>query len=145
MTTIEDILGQLQSLITGGQYQGNGVTSFAAPQQAPAQISGNAASFPSISTTGSPTASSGFGLNAGTLGLGLQGLSSLSNLIQGNKALDLSRDQFNFQKSFANTNLNNSIKSYNTALEDRLNARAAVEGRSAASAAEQIERNRLTR
>lgn len=138
MTTIEDILGQLQSFFTGGQYQGNGVTTFAAPQQPAPQVSGNNASFTPISTTGSPTVAS-------SLGLGLQGLSSLSNLIQGNKALDLSRDQFNFQKSFANTNLNNSIKSYNTALEDRLNARAAVEGRSAASAAEQIERNRLTR
>lgn len=145
--TIDEILGQLGSLFNGGQYQGNGATTFAAPTtQAPVTY-GNNASFasPTAQGAGAAAGGSGFGMNLGTAGLGLQGLSSLSNLIQGNRALDLSKDQFKFQKAFANTNLNNSIKSYNTALEDRLNSRAVTEGRSSESAAEQIERNKLTR
>lgn len=145
MFTIDDIMGQLQSLFSGGQYQGNGATTFAAPQQIAPQVAGNNAAFASPTAAGAAAGGSGFGMNLGTAGLGLQGLSSLSNLIQGNKALDLSKDQFKFQKAFANTNLNNSIKSYNTALEDRLNSRAVAEGRSPETAAEQIERNKLTR
>lgn len=146
MFTIEDIMGQLQSLFAGGNYQGNGATTFAAPTTAAPQVNGNNAAFVSPANVGTVNpAAGGFGMNMGTVGLGLQGLSSLSNLIQGNKALDLSKDQFKFQKAFANTNLNNSIKSYNTALEDRYNSRAVAEGRTSESAAEQIERNRLTR
>lgn len=146
MFTIDDILSQLSSLVGGNSNQagnwGNGSVSqtgmtFATPENTSNNWS------PSTSSTGSPT--SGFGMNIGTVGMGLQGLSALGNLLQGNKAQKLAQDQFKFQKQFANTNLNNQIKSYNTALEDRLNSRAVTEGRTLESAAEQIERNRLSR
>lgn len=144
--TIDDIMQQLRSIAGGGNYQGNGVTTYAAPNPAMAQTGpNNNASFPVPGNVVGGGASTGLGFNAGTLGMGLQGLSALSGLLQGSKALNLAQDQFKLQKNMANANMNNSIKSYNTALEDRLNSRAVAENRSPESAAEQIERNRLTR
>lgn len=65
------------------------------------------------------------------IGAGIQGLGSLAsafgNLYMGNKALKFAKDQFNFQKDLANTNLNNSIKSYNTKLGDIANTRSVME------------------
>lgn len=141
--TLQDIQNQLASLFSGGQYQGNGVTTFAAPDVGAPSVSGNSASF--ASPAASLGAGSGIGLNLGTLGAGFQGLSALSGFLQGNKALNLAKDQFKFQKGLANTNLNNSIKSYNTALEDRLTARGAMQGDDPAATQERIDRNRLSR
>lgn len=143
MFTLEDIQSQLASLFNGGQYQGNGATTFGAQNYTPPTASGSSASF--NPTAAAANAGSGFGMNLGTLGTGIQGLTALSGLLQGNKALGLAKDQFKFQKGVTNTNLNNSIKSYNTALEDRLNARGAVQGDDAATTAERIDRNRLSR
>lgn len=87
----------------------------------------------------------GLGMNMGTAKLGLNGLMGLASLwtaLQGNK---LAREQFDFTKSTTNTNLNNQIQSYNTALEDRSRSRAAVEGQSTAASEDYINRNRLTR
>lgn len=143
MFTLEDIQNQLASLFSGGQYQGNGATTFAAPSSVAPQVSGNNASFASPTTpVGS---SSGLGMNLGTLGAGMQGLTALSGFLQGNKALGLAKDQFKFQKGLANTNLNNSIKSYNTALEDKLTARGAAQGDDPITTQEKIDRNRLSR
>lgn len=79
------------------------------------------------------------------LGSIMSGIGTLGNLWGANRALGLARDQFNFQKDFANTNLANQIKSYNTALEDRARSRAVVEGQSQDTAQEYIDRNRLSR
>lgn len=79
------------------------------------------------------------------LGSIISGIGTLGNLWGSSRALGLARDQFNFQKDFANTNLTNQIKSYNTALEDRARTRAAVEGQSQDSAQSYIDRNRLSR
>lgn len=87
----------------------------------------------------------GIGMNLPTLQFGLGALSSLGSLYNGLQANKLARDQFNFTKDMTNTNLNNSIKSYNTALSDRAYARAAMEGRSADSANSYIDQNRLSR
>lgn len=69
--------------------------------------------------------------NLQNIGAGIQGLGSLAsafgNLYMGNKALKFAKDQFNFQKDLANTNLNNSIKSYNTKLGDIANTRSVME------------------
>lgn len=69
--------------------------------------------------------------NFQNIGAGIQGLGSLAsafgNLYMGNKALKFAKDQFNFQKDLANTNLNNSIKSYNTKLGDIANTRSVME------------------
>lgn len=75
----------------------------------------------------------------------MDGIGTLGNLWGANRALGLARDQFAFQKDFANTNLANQIKSYNTALEDRARSRAVAEGRSQESAQEYIDRNRMSR
>lgn len=91
------------------------------------------------------TNTSGFGMNLGTGQLALGGLSALANLWGSTQSNKLANQQFEFQKEFANTNLNNQIKSYNTALEDRLNARGAVEGRSSDYTADLINQRRLTR
>lgn len=87
--------------------------------------------------------SSGLGFNMPTLGLAIQGLSALGNFYQGLQANKLARKQFNFQKDFANTNLNNQMQSYNTALTDRAYARASMD--SNFNPEKYIEENRLTR
>lgn len=87
----------------------------------------------------------GLGMNIPTLQLGLGMLSSLGGLYGANQANKLARDSFNFSKGVTNTNLNNQIKSYNTALEDRARSRAVTEGRDASTADDYISRNRLSR
>lgn len=87
----------------------------------------------------------GIGFNVGTGQLALGGLSALAGIWGSMNQNKLAKDQFKFQKDVTNTNLNNQIKSYNTALEDRMNARGAVEGRSADFTADEIARRRLSR
>ena len=65
----------------------------------------------------------GFGFNMPTMQLGLQGLASIGNLYLGSKALGMAKDQFDFSKQMAQTNLKNQVTSYNTGLEDRLRTR----------------------
>lgn len=84
-----------------------------------------------------------FGWNANTLSFGMQGLQGLGNLWGAWQANKLARDQLNFTKDFANRNLANQTQAYNTALEDRGRARAAVEGQTSAEAQAYIDRNRL--
>lgn len=85
------------------------------------------------------------GMNIPTFQLGLGALGSLANIYGGFQANKLAKDQLNFTKSVTNTNLNNQIKSYNTALEDRARSRATAENRSQSSADEYIEKNKLSR
>jgi hypothetical protein len=69
--------------------------------------------------------------SSGLLGLGQLGLSGIGGLGQlwtALGALDLAKQQFNFQKGFANTNLANQTKSYNTALADKANSRYFTQG-----------------
>lgn len=84
-----------------------------------------------------------FGANIPTFQLGLQGLGTLGNLwgtFQSNK---LAKDSFNFQKSFAQQNLANQIKNYNTTLTDRATARGFVQGDSAEKTQQYIDNNKL--
>ena len=67
--------------------------------------------------------SNGFGFNMPTLQLGLQGLDAISGLYFGSKAMGMAKDQFNFSKQMAQTNLKNQVNAYNTGLEDRLRTR----------------------
>ena len=67
--------------------------------------------------------SNGFGFHLPTLQLGLQGLNAISGLYFGSKAMGMAKDQFNFSKQMAQTNLKNQVNAYNTGLEDRLRTR----------------------
>ena len=89
-------------------------------------------------------AGTGLGFNIGTGQLALGGLSALTNLWGANKQMKLAEDQFDFTKKIATTNLNNQVKSYNTALEDRIRSRAAMEGSSSAEAEAYLNKNRLS-
>lgn len=90
-------------------------------------------------------ADSGLGFNIPTLQMGIQGLNTIGNIWGAWQSNKLAKDQLNFTKMITNTNLNNQIKSYNTALEDRSRSRAAVEGQSASEAQSYVDRNRLSR
>lgn len=100
------------------------------------------------STTGGAIPSAAgfqFGMNAPTLQMGMSGLNSLANIWGAWQANKLAKDQLNFTKSVTNTNLNNSIKSYNTSLEDRARARGFTEGRSDSEIQNYVSTNRLSR
>lgn len=58
----------------------------------------------------------------------VQGLGSLAQWQSGKKAAALARDQFNFAKQMAQTNLANQAQLLNTAMEDRQNARRSASG-----------------
>lgn len=138
--TLQDIQNQLSALFGGGGGQNQqlqGSMTFPTPENTSMNWD------PAGSTSGG--GGSGFGMNLGTASAALGGLNALGGLIQGNQALKLGRDQFKFQKGMANTNLNNSIKSYNTALEDRLTARGVAQGDDTLTTQERIDKNRLSR
>ena len=128
--TLEDIMSQLGGLFGGGSAATAYPQSTAVfnPSGGP-QMAGGAMPPPT-------EASTGFGANIGTAQLGLQGLNSLSGIWSGMKANKLGEQSFN---------LNNQLKSYNTALEDKGRARAQFEGQDAATAQAYIDKNRLTR
>lgn len=97
------------------------------------------------STGGAETsAGTGLGWNTQTGQLGLSGLSSLYGLFASNKAMGLAEDQFDFTKKTTNTNLRNQAQSYNTALEDKITARAAMQGNDSAYVSDYLNKNRLS-
>lgn len=87
----------------------------------------------------------GLDWNIGTGQLALGGLSTLGNLWSGLNAMNLATKQFKFTKDVTNTNLNNQISSYNTALADRARARGVAEGQSQDQVNDYVNRNSLHR
>ena len=81
----------------------------------------------------------------GTDGLKLLmgGVGTIGNLWNAFQAQKLAKEQFKFSKDFANTNLANQIKSYNTALSDRATARGFTQGDDASKTASYIAENSL--
>lgn len=88
---------------------------------------------------------SGLGFNMDTLKLGFGALGALGSIYNGFNANKLANKQYKLAKEMANANLTNQIKSYNTALEDRIRSRYGVEGRSQEEADAYISANKLTR
>lgn len=93
------------------------------------------------------TSDSGMGLNwnLGTGRLALGALGTVGNLWQAWNANQMAQKTFNFQRDIMNTNLTNSIKSYNTQLEDRARSRAVTEGQTDEERQAYVDRNRLSR
>lgn len=84
-----------------------------------------------------------FGMNMPSFQLGLQGLGTIGNLWGSMQSNKLARDSFNFQKDFAQKNLANSVKNYNTALTDKATSRGFVQGNSADQTQQYINDNKL--
>lgn len=150
--SIDDIMKSLSSYTGLGKSDSGGAQAFAAPS---GDWSANGSTFGSdvgASTTsgmapaGATTGlGSGLGFNAGTGQLALGGLQSLAGIFNSLQANKLANQQFKFTKDVTNTNLNNSIKSYNTALSDRANSRYFTQNQSQADADAYINANRLAR
>ena len=98
-----------------------------------------------ILPTGTNAGGFNFGFNPDTFKFGLQGLGTLGNLWGAFQANKLARDQLDFAKNITNTNLNNSIQSYNTSLADRARARGIAENQDQSQIDDYIARNRLSR
>lgn len=72
-----------------------------------------------------------------------QGLGSLGQIYSAIKGVQLAQDQFDFNKQAYNTNLANTTKSYNTALEGKTKARYVMENKSSEAADEYIAKHSL--
>lgn len=121
------------------QFQSTGGLGLQIPQTTPASPASV------LGTDPSGSGSFDFGANIPTLRMGLSGLNTLGNLWGAWQANNLAKDQLNFTKSVTNTNLNNSIQSYNTALSDRARARGFTEGQSDSQVSDYITANSLRR
>lgn len=109
-------------------------------------VTGSYGDAPTFNPMGNQQGGSDLGWNMGTLNTGFKGLATLGNLwgaFQGNK---LARKQLSLATDAYNTNLTNSIKSYNTQLEDRIRGRySSGNAAGQAEADRQIEANKLVR
>lgn len=113
--------------------------------QVPSSVFTQAAKDQGFKLNSANTGNFDLGWNAPTLKMGLSGIGTLGNLWGAWQSNRLARDQLNFTKDVTNTNLNNQIQSYNTALEDRARARGAMEGQTTAETQSYIDKNRLNR
>ena len=113
--------------------------------QVPSSVFTQAAKYQGFNLNSANTGNFDLDWNAPTLKMGFSGIGTLGNLWGAWQSNRLARDQLNFTKDVTNTNLNNQIQSYNTALEDRARARGAMEGQTTAETQAYIDKNRLNR
>lgn len=118
-------------------YQPNAVSAYLQKQQTSKSQFGD--------LFGGGDAGGGLGFNMDTLRLGLGGLQTIGNLWNSFEANNLAKDQFGYTKKITDTNLDNSIRSYNTTLEDKIRARSAMEGRPEGYSEEYIAKNSARR
>ena len=138
-SSFSNLMGQGANAIGSGlNSMGNWFSSFGTPD-APAGIAPVGTQGTNLPVAGgapeyvAPTWDSFAGIfgdknTSGWAPTAVQGLSSLAQWQSGNKAAALARDQFNFAKRMAQTNLANQAKLLNTAMEDRQNARRSASG-----------------
>lgn len=139
-TTQPSLWDQLAALLGGGGS--NGAQSYGA---GPDTAQGLNIGGQSPTTIVLPESSTGIGMNIGTGQMALSGLASLGSLYGSLQSNKLAKEQFKFTKDFANTNLNNQIKSYNTTLSDKIHSRSVMDGTGPAAAEAYLDKNRLTR
>lgn len=137
-TTQPSLWEQLSSMLSGGGD--NGAQTFGAGPDTAKGLEFNGAV-----KGGDLGASTPIGMNIGTGQMGLKGLAALGNLYSSLQSNKLAKEQFKFSKDFANTNLNNQIKSYNTTLDDKIRSRSVIEGTDSAAAEAYLDKNRLSR
>lgn len=119
----------------GGAYQGQ-----LQPNLSTMPVDNSIAGLPRISMLGNGDN----GLDTlGIANLAMGGLQTLGNLWGAFQANKLAKKQFDLMKKVTETNLANSIKSYNTSLEDRARSRAFTEGKSSADADAYISKHKL--
>jgi len=123
---------------------GSNTSNYASRQGFPSAIAyGNTTSTPSGFGSGFfDPKNTGFGFNANTVGLGLAGLNSLTNLYTGLQGLKLAKDQFNFGKASALRNERNTVNDYNLNLENRIGRERALTGMSEEDAAAKLAKYR---
>lgn len=78
------------------------------------------------------------------IGMGLQGVGTVANLVLGLKQLSLANKQYGLQKRAFETNLTNQVRSYNDTMADRLRARAVMETGNTNGVDQQIKERSLT-
>ena len=98
-----------------------------------------------IGGAGGVVANQGLGFNVPTAEVALQGLSTIGGLWAAFKQAKLAKKAFNYTKDVTETNMANQIQQYNTALADRANSRAKVQGMSAEQAQQYIDQNKAVR
>lgn len=117
----------------------NNVAAPAATAGVAAPTAGVSVATPTTMTTGG-FSGGGFAGNANMILGGVQAIGSLWNSYQQNK---IAKKQIGLQEEAFRTNLANTTKTYNTALEDRIRSRYNTEGRSSSEADQYIEKNKL--
>lgn len=147
MGFLQDLLGmnalagqpqqQQQTMVNGAVAGATG------PQGIGGQPTGGDLTAPNVQVPGAESSMLGWNMDTAKLALG--GLQTLGNLWMGARALKMAKEQFNYQKGVTETNLVNSIQSYNTALQDRANNRADATNSSQASADAYVEENKAVR
>lgn len=145
------------SLNTQNNWDLTGIGNYGAPQAMAPRIGGfggpnTSGQFVDLSNSGgatvgyqAPTGGFDWGNASSMFGSVLGGMETIGNIWGGINSALLAKDQFKFQKEFANTNLNNSIKDYNSSLAGRMQARAAMETGDSNAYASQIADRQLTR
>lgn len=127
------------AVVAGAGTAGTGYTGIAPPTATGAPV----VTPPTTGVGGVKAGGPGFFAQGGfgQFALGaIQTLGSLWNSYQQNK---LAKESFKFQKEAYATNLANQEQSYNTALQDRINARYVTEGKSQSEADSYIKEHSL--
>lgn len=117
----------------GGSGDSGGATAYAGGKDSASGMSYNNAPLPASSSQPSFASQGGGDMISGTIGA----LGNIWGAMQANK---LAKKQFKFTKQMANINLNNQIKSYNTALTDRITSRTVAQNQD-----EQVGKDYLTK
>lgn len=98
-------------------------------------------------TPGAPPAQQGGGMGlwgeGGKIGTVIGGVQVLGNLWNAFQQHKMAKEQMSFAREQWDTNLENSTKTYNTALEDRIRSRHFTEGRSSNETDSYLKQNSL--